>query len=122
MLNLRTDDKDKDKDNDMRFMNEFDLAEAFTRFNPEQTPNRAALAEAVYQLATWANANSDGWAYWPAPARAAAKAMEQIDPTTWADIQRMESEDCTDTEFKAAAAPIKRFLTRQGVPHEVVFG
>lgn len=106
----------------MRFMNEFDIEEALDRFDYAQTPNRVTLAKAVSALAEWANRNSDGWAYWPKPVRAAAKAMEQIDPTTWADIQRMESEDCTDAEFKAAVRPIKAFLTKQGVPHEKVFG
>lgn len=103
----------------MRFMNEFDIAEALSRFGDE-TPRRAELALAVSRLAEWANSNSDGWAYWPKPCRAAAKAMEQIDPTTWADIERMESEDCTEAEFRAALRPIKSFLTREGVPHSEV--
>lgn len=104
----------------MRFMNEFDLATALNRFSPHTTPNRAKLAETVYQLAVWTNANSDGWAYWPKPLRAAAKAMEQIDPITNADVQRMKIEDCTDAEYAAALRPIKTFLTKQGVPHAEV--
>lgn len=102
----------------MRFMNEFDLENALGRFSSIDTPHRAALAETVYNLSEWANRNSDGWAYWPKPVRAAAKAMEEIDPTTWADEEKMLAEDCTKAEYTAALRPIKAFLTKQGVAHE----
>jgi hypothetical protein len=104
----------------MRFMNEFDIETALSRFDYDETPNRAMLAKVVSALAEWANYNSDGWHSWPKPARAAARAMEQIDPVTWADIQRMESEDCTKAEYDAAMRPIKAFLTRQGTSLERV--
>lgn len=99
----------------MRYMNEYDIEEALDRFDLATTPHRAALAQIVSDLAEWANRNSDGWVYWPKPVRAAAKAMEQIDPTDWASIHRLETEDCTLAEYTAAVRPIKAFLTRHGV-------
>jgi hypothetical protein len=32
-----------------------------------------------------------------------------------------EEEDITDAELKAALSPIKAFLTRQGVEHNLIF-
>lgn len=104
----------------MRFMNDLDLMEAEHLYDPATTPNRAYVAATVNALRDWANRNSDGWAYWPKPARAAARAMELIDGTTWDDLQRLMAEDVTDAETAAALRPIRAFLTRQGVRHETV--
>jgi len=91
----------------MRFMNDFDLHCARTHFGHGDTPNRLALVLCVDNLREWADMNSDGWAYWPKPVRAALKAIELIDGRTTVDI--------TDAEMNAAVRPIKAFLTRQGV-------
>jgi hypothetical protein len=104
----------------MRYMNDWDLAQARRRFHPSAVPNRAHLVEVVEALREWANANSDGWAYWPKPCRAASKAMALIESTAYPEYQRREDEDATGAETKAALVPIKAFLTRQGVPHSVV--
>lgn len=104
----------------MRYMNDYDLDHAMRRFSQGRTPNRLALALSVKALADWANNNSDGWAYWPKPARAADKAMALIESRTNAENDEQERTDCTDAEFKAAMRPIKSFLTRQGVPYSEV--
>ena len=95
----------------MRYMNAFDIERA-ARVHAHQ-PNRAHLIHSVASLMEWANANSDGWAYWPKPARAAARAMELItgDGTSAADSRP----DVTDAELTAALRPVKAFLTRQHV-------
>jgi hypothetical protein len=99
----------------MRFMNDYDLAMARRRFGYGNTPNRLALVMVVDNLREWANQNSDGWAYWPKPVRAAAKAIALIDSTTNEGNRAQEREDITDAEMRAAVAPIKAFLTRQKV-------
>ena len=104
----------------MRFMNEYDIDTAQRRFDPGQTPNRAHLAATVAALRDWANRNSDGWVYWPKPARAAARAMELIDGYTTRERIEQEETDATDAEVTAALRPIKALLTRQGVRHETV--
>ena len=104
----------------MRFMNDYDLDSARRRYDPAVTPNRAYLVAAVSALMDWTNRNSDGWAYWPKPVRAAARAMELIASTTTAENTRRETEDATDAETAAAIRVIRSFLTRQGVAHESV--
>lgn len=102
----------------MLYMNEYDLAKARDRF--WNTPNRVKLADVVTNLAMWADRNSDGWASWPAAARAAKRAMEHIRSTTSAENRRQEAEDITDAEVQAALRPIKTFLTRQGIHYSEI--
>jgi hypothetical protein len=106
----------------MHFMNDYDIDTAQHRFSQGSTPNREKVADVVAKLAEWTDDNSDGWAHWPKPARAAAKAMELIDPITNAEYDRMYANDATEAEVKAAFRPIKAFLTRQGVDHTEIFG
>jgi hypothetical protein len=96
----------------MRFMNDYDLDYARARFTRSATPNRLALVMVVDNLREWADSVSDGWAYWPKPARAADKAMALIESRTYAENQRQEAEDITDAEMLDAVKPIKAFLTR----------
>ncbi len=104
----------------MRYMNDYDLDSAERRYDPREVPNRARLTATVSALRDWTNHNSDGWAYWPKPCRAAARAIELIDSTTNAENDRREATDATAAETAAALRPIKAFLTRQGVAHEEV--
>jgi len=97
----------------MRYMNDHDLDEAVSRFTRSTTPNRLALALMVRNLADWTNSNSDGWAYWVKPLRAAQRAMEHIAGGTWAEEEAQEANDITDAAMAAAARPVKAFLTRQ---------
>ena len=94
----------------MKYMNDYDLTRAVRRF--EHTPRRRALALVVSHLAEQTNDVSDGWAYWPKPLRAAAKAIVLIESTTNAANERQEAEDITVAEFRKAMRPIKSFLTR----------
>ena len=95
----------------MTYMNDYNIETALVRISADDMPNRFRLAETVANLAAWANNNSDGWAFWPKPARAAGKAMALIE-------SRIYDTDATDAETTAALTPIKAFLTRQGVSHE----
>ena len=103
----------------MRFMNDFDLDSARRRFTRSGVvPNRLALVLVVDNLREWADDHSDGWAYWPKPARAADKAMSHIDSTAYPEYQRREDEDITDAQMKDAVRPIRAFLTRHGATAE----
>ncbi len=103
----------------MRFMNDYDIDRALGRYEGnDNTPNRLQAALTLLRLAEWTNSHSDGWAYWPKPARAAAKVMDLLEGDgTWAGQEALEEIDATDAELKKALAPIKAFLTRQGVEH-----
>ena len=102
----------------MRFMNQFDLNNAVIRFTRANKPNRLALAFVVSHLAEWADENSDGWAHWPKPARAADQAMALIESRTSRENDEQERTDITDEQMQAAVRPIKAFLTRQKVSAE----
>ena len=96
----------------MKFMNEYDLQQARIRFTAHTKPNRLGLVMVVDALREWADTVSDGWAYWPKPARAAAAAISLIESRTYAENQEQERVDITDAELAAAVRPIKAFLTR----------
>jgi len=107
----------------MLFMNEWDIEDAQRRFYPDETPNLAAAAQILAVLAAWTNANSDGWAYWPKPVRAAKRLMELLQAGEARNRNRYdEPVDATDAELATALTPVKAFLTRQGVEYEFTIG
>jgi hypothetical protein len=95
----------------MRFMNEFDISEAARRWGDHPVLGPAVCTlQSVYDAA---NRCSDGWAYWPKPARAAARLMELIERDGTAHfIFDSERADATVAELKAAYRPLKSFRTR----------
>jgi hypothetical protein len=102
----------------MRFMNEYDIQE--THHEYVDHPVLGPATETLRNLAQWADENSDGWAYWPKPARSAVKLMELIEGDgTW-----QAKEDAwvraTPVAYKKALAPIKTFRTRQGADFRII--
>jgi hypothetical protein len=71
-----------------------------------------------------ADANSDGWAYWPKPARAARQLMELIERDgtweySWRNARHNDRPDVTREAYKRALVPIKAFRTRTGLPFDI---
>ncbi len=99
----------------MRYWNEFDIEDGIRRFGPS-CHNLTMGVLILTRLMNWANRNSDGWADSPKPARSANKLMELMD-----GVDHWDPEDVTLGEIRRASAPIKGFLTRQGVDHDVIF-
>lgn len=102
----------------MRFMNDCEIDSAYSEYADH--PVLGPATETLRNLAQWADENSDGWAYWPKPARAAAKLMELIEGDgTW-----QAKEDAwaraTPAAYKKALAPIKAFRTRQGADFRII--
>jgi len=99
------------------FMNDYDLECARRTFTQQSCPNLLGLVYMVEHLAEYADANSDGWAYWAAPRNAAKRAMEAI----YEGERRVRlayadgAVDCTDEDVARYARPVKAFLTRQKV-------
>lgn len=103
----------------MRFMNEWDIEESRQRF--QDHPILGPATETLENLKEWTNRNSDGWPYWPKPARAAARLMELIERDGTARYLRSEDrDDATEAELRAALRPIKAFRTRHGADFEIV--
>jgi phytoene/squalene synthetase len=96
----------------MRYMNDYDIERASTFY-----ANHPVLGPAVRQieiLRDYADDNSDGWCYWPKPARAAAKLMELIERDGTSQYAfDAEREDATLPELRKALATVKAFRTRE---------
>lgn len=100
----------------MRFMNELDIEIAVERWNGH--PVLGPATRTLESLKDAANANSDGWAYWPKPAPAAAKLMELIEGDgTWEAVHTADGK--TPAKLRAALSPIKAFRTRSGIDFEI---
>lgn len=99
----------------MLFMNEYEIEDALRRVDPEETPNLAGAIVNLANLAAWTNANSDGWPYWSKPCRAAKSLQALIQ-----GVDRYDPEDVLPTQVSKALSPVKAFLTRQGVSHDIL--
>ncbi len=101
----------------MRFMNEYDIADAFHRF--ENHPVLGPATMTLMSLRDAANNNSDGWCYWPKPARAANKLMELIEGDGTHLYRMRVGEIVTAAMVRKAYAPIKAFRTRSGIAFQI---
>jgi hypothetical protein len=102
----------------MKFMNGWEIEDARARY-----ADHAVLGPATQTLANLrdcADSNSDGWAYWPKPTRAARKLMEMIEPSDYPWRFDDERKDVTVAKLRQAYAPIKAFRTRTGLAFEIV--
>jgi len=96
----------------MLYMNEYEVEEARARYasHPVLGPATRTLAN----LVDWTNRNSDGWAYWPKPVRAAERLQQLIQGKVPESRWDTERADATPEALKAALRPVKAFRTRQG--------
>ncbi len=102
----------------MKFMNTHEIATASFRYADH--PVLGPATDTLANLAQWTDENSDGWVYWPKPARAAAKLMTLITGDgTWAALENVQH-TATPAAYRAALSPVKAFLTRQGVDHAAI--
>ena len=99
----------------MYYWNTYEIEDAAIRFRNQRNLSIGVLILA--RLVNWTNSHSDGWAYWPKPVRAAKNLMVLMD-----GVDRWDPEDVSPEALKKACVPIKAFLTRQGVDHEIIFG
>lgn len=102
----------------MRFMNEYDIQRAGRLYHDH--PVLGPAVHTLVSLRNWTDANSDGWAYWPKPARSAAKLMELIEGDGTHQAQREADQRATPEAYRKALAPVKAFRTRQGADFEIV--
>jgi hypothetical protein len=100
----------------MRFMNDWDI-EMAQREHADH-PVLSAATKTLRNLADWADQNSDGWAFWPKPMKAAEKLIVLIQ----GDAARRAGErnDPTPQEYREALRPIKAFRTRHQATFEII--
>lgn len=102
----------------MRFMNDFDIERAIQNHRGHPVLGPATLT--LRNLRDVANANSDGWCYWQAPVRSAAKLMDLIEgDCTWGAYKRQQGV-VTASDVRKAYRPIRSMLTRHGLTCEIV--
>jgi len=87
----------------MLFMNEYEIDEAVSYW--QNHPLLGPASKLLAALRDIVNQNSDGWAYWSPPVRAAKMLQELLQAAR-------RGEQVTETEFKKALPPIKRFYSR----------
>lgn len=104
----------------MMFLNEYEVKNLAYAFESD-TPNLQRLAKVLDRLVNWANRTSDGWAYWPVPARAAANLMEVLNSAYSEFLKGNVVNDVTAQDVRDLLRPIKSMLTRMGASHEEVF-
>ncbi len=105
----------------MLFMNWYEIADAVEQYGED--PILSPAVQTLHNLMRWTDSNSDGWAYWPKPARAARRLMELLQEET--RLRRASGliappEYHSAAEVRAALRPIKSFRTRYGADFEVV--
>lgn len=108
----------------MTWMNEYDIDDAARRWKNHPILGPATLT--LSNLRDVTNRNSDGWVYWPKPARAASKLMGLIQGEHLSEVDRRnlnwenpERTDVTEAMLRKAYTPIKAFLTKQGLTCEL---
>lgn len=100
----------------MRFMNEYDIENAVRRYR--DYPVLGAASRTLENLMHATNSMSDGWAYWPKPAKAAAKLMDLIEGDPQGRFG--DRDDTTPKAYAAALTPIKALRTRHNMTFEIV--
>lgn len=102
----------------MMFMNGWSIEDAADRWKNHPTLGPATVT--LRNLRDCADRNSDGWAYWPKPARAAARLMELIQGDgTW-EAHHGRRPEVTAAHVQAAYRPVRAFLTRSGLTCTIV--
>jgi len=101
----------------MRYMNDHDIDGAWRRYHNH--PILGPAVKTLDSLVSWTNRNSDGWAYWSKPCRAAAKLMEMIERDGTSRFFDCDRPDVTVDEYRKALRPIKAFRTRQNADFEI---
>ena len=98
-------------------MNRWDIERSASDFADH--PVLGPATRTIQNLADWTDRNSDGWAYWPKPTRAAARLMELIERDgTW-EARYGDRSDATVEEYKKALRPVKAFRTRFEADFEI---
>lgn len=92
------------------WMNDSDIDQAQRMYRDH--PVLGPAVQTVDNLRQWADANSDGWCYWPKPGRAASGLMKMIMRDGTNRFHGGAREDATPEEFRMAMRAVKAFRTK----------
>lgn len=101
----------------MLFMNDFDINRAARVLRDDPAGSEAVRQVAL--LRDWANANSDGWCYWPKPVNAAKGVIQLINAAVDA-FYAGSTPKVDPAALRKALRPVRAFRTRQGADFQIV--
>jgi hypothetical protein len=101
----------------MLFMNRWEVEDSVQRHAGDPVLGPASLT--LRNLMEWTDNNSDGWAYWPKPCRAAKTLQLLLQDCRHRDGWSYDDE-ATLVAYRKALRPIRAFRTRQGADFEIV--
>ena len=102
----------------MLFMNRYEIERACAMYTDHAVLGAAAAT--VRNVADWADANSDGWCYWPKPCRAAERVIRMIVRDGTSAYYGGARGDATAEEYRTACRALKSFRTRYGADFRIV--
>lgn len=97
-------------------MNYHDVGDAIARYARHPVLGPATFT--LHALVKAVDENSDGWAYWRQPARAAQRLMELIG-TARDYLDDRDRADATLDRLKRAYTPLRAFKTRSGLQFRI---
>lgn len=104
----------------MLFLNTYEIDDAVRRFAGD--PVLGPASQTLANLRGAADENSDGWAYWPKPARAARALQQLLSDARWNREYdwREDYKAPTSDDVQRAYRPIKAFQTRSKIAFDIV--
>lgn len=100
------------------WMNEYEIEDHLAR--RANHPTLGPLVRTLANLVEEVNGCSDGWPYWKAPAKAAAKAMDLLMGNHQWEAVHGDRPEVTITDTKAALRPIKAFRTKHKLTFDII--
>lgn len=103
----------------MPFINEYEAEDLELTWRSH--PVMAPATRTLWNLIDVVNENSDGWAYWTKPQKAAARLMAMIDAASKARYSRegTPSDDDLMAAYRRCIPTLKRFRTTSGLQFKI---
>lgn len=95
----------------MLFFNSYEI-DGYVHQYGSSASNLGRAVRLLRAVRDHADENSDGWAYWPKPAHASRQLMQLIQGCAGGSLRYGTPGQPTDSELRAAVAPIKAFYTK----------
>jgi hypothetical protein len=100
----------------MVWLNEYDIDMLVDRFEDQTAaPHVVKGVLALDRFRDWTNRNSDGWAYWKLPAKAADKLMDRLEEAQRQYRRGGLCEDMTPQQLAALLRPVRALMRKHGV-------
>lgn len=96
------------------FFNEYEIQEMAHR--AQTNPELAPFGKIALRYVEIVNSNSDGWAYWKAASKSAARFLQSLHKLTMPHHYRYNESMPTTADLRKALSPMKALLTKRGLP------